>query len=60
MKDTEQIYCSSTPIDNTHTNLCRCGCIPQGIPSLFEMAKKREEYRKKMKEEEKKQKKLSC
>lgn len=31
---------------------CRCGCIPQNICSLFEMAEKRKIYQRKKKEEE--------
>ena len=36
---------SGIPMDmNNHSNICRCGCIPKGIPSLFEMAEKRKQY----------------
>lgn len=31
---------------------CRCGCIPQNVCSLFEMAEKRKKYRLKKQQEE--------
>lgn len=35
---------------------CRCGCIPTGMFSLFEMAEKRKEFNRKKKEAEEKEK----
>ncbi len=40
------VYCSTNPVSvANHDRLYTCGCIPAGIPSLFEMAEKRKKYR---------------
>lgn len=35
---------STSTTTQQHMTTCRCGCIPTGIPSLFEMAERRKRY----------------
>lgn len=42
---------SVEPVTHVNEIVCKCGCIPKGIPSLFEMAQKRKEYLEKKKAE---------
>ena len=42
---------SASPITHTNAVVCSCGCVPKGIPSLFEMAQKRKEFLERKKKE---------
>jgi hypothetical protein len=52
---TDASLVATTTTPSPHDRLCVCGCVPAGIPSLFEMAERRRKYREEMKMKERQQ-----
>ena len=39
---------SKVDLSESHDNVCRCGCVPSNMLSLFQMAELRKQYRAKL------------